>query len=472
MTDVTVTERAPARRILLHPRKELNPRGIRLTHLPYTLSFVLSLWLADMQLSYFSVDIRLGTLDSGSLMQLSYVLFAVILIFLRPERLRSFRNVSICLVSAGFLAWMMPFAPILRLIAITLCWAGLGGCAACSAYAFAFVLQNAERFYAALLAAMSQGVTLLVYYLNIKNVMIQRVFPSLLVAGIVLCLMLYREEHLTTPLEKPAAPPKGKSVVLCCVAAFFSITIFGELLLRTVYPQHYLLYALGIVCSAVVTFFLHLVFRRSVWHLWNLFIGTAALSLLLITLAPAPFNSLGALTYGAMSGAGYTGVMYMGGGFVKKYGSVRMFRAALFASCGVAIPPMVASSIIHDVYPQALEPVTIIVSLAILFAFILLMPLFYNDLFRHSWLNEYHATDMNEVCDCLARFNLTPRERSVCTLLLRGHTLRQISAILGLQYPTVNTYCTTLYRKLCINSRAELFVLFGQDDMEDPPADS
>ena len=469
MTADTVTEQAPALTVCGRSRKELDLRFIRLSHLPYTLSFILSLWLADMQYSYFSVDIQLGTLDSGSMMQVSYAVFAVILIFLRPQRMAAFRSVSICLVAFGFLVWMMPLAPIVRLIAITLCWAGLGGCAACSAYAFAFVLQNAERFYAALLAALGQGVTLLIYHHNIKNVVVERIVPALLVAGIALCLMLYREEHLVTPFERPPVRPRGKMVVLCCVAAFFSITTFGELLLRTSYPGHYNWYALGIVCSAVVTVSLHLVFRRCVWHLWNLFIGASALSLLVITLAPPPFNQIGALVYGAFTGAGYTGVMYMGGGFVKKYGSLRVFRAALFASCGVAIPPMIASTIINDYYPQALETTTIVVSLLILFVFVLFMPLFYNDLFRHGWLDEYHEADMNAVCDCFARYNLSPRERSVCSLLLRGHTLRQISSILGLQYPTVNTYCTTLYRKLSINSRAELFVLFGQDDIADPP---
>lgn len=471
MTATAVTEHAPALTVCGRSRKELDLRGVRLSYLPYTLSFILSLWLADMQFSYFSVDIQLGVLDSGSMMQLSYAVFAVTLIFLRPQRMPTFRSVSICLVAAGFLVWMMPLAPVIRLFAITLCWAGLGGCAACSAYAFAFVLQNAERFYAALLAALGQGATLLIYHHNVKNVVIERVVPALLVAGITLCLMLYREEHLTTPLVKPAAPPRGKMVVLCCVAAFFSITTFGELLLRTNYPLHYHWYALGIVCSAVVTVSLHLVFRRCVWHLWNLFIAASALSLLLITLAPQPYNLIGALIYGAFTGAGYTGVMFMGGGFVKKYGSLRVFRTALFAACGVAIPPTLASGIIYDFYPQALEPTTVVVSLLTLFVFVLFMPLFYNDLFRHGWLDEYHETDMNAVCDCFARYNLSPRERSVCTLLLRGHTLRQISAILGLQYPTVNTYCTTLYRKLSINSRAELFVLFGQDDTTVPPVE-
>ena len=45
-------------------------------------------------------------------------------------------------------------------------------------------------------------------------------------------------------------------------------------------------------------------------------------------------------------------------------------------------------------------------------------------------------------------------------LLLQGYTLRQISAILPIDYSTVNTYFTAAYRKLEINSRTELLLKF------------
>lgn len=58
--------------------------------------------------------------------------------------------------------------------------------------------------------------------------------------------------------------------------------------------------------------------------------------------------------------------------------------------------------------------------------------------------------------------NLSPREKQVVILLLRGMTLRQIAPELGLTVSTVSTYSKTIYKKLSINSRAELFLLFGQ----------
>jgi len=59
-------------------------------------------------------------------------------------------------------------------------------------------------------------------------------------------------------------------------------------------------------------------------------------------------------------------------------------------------------------------------------------------------------------------YRLSKREAEVCDLLLQGYTLRQISAILSIAYSTVNTYCTSAYRKLGINSRTELLLKFKE----------
>jgi DNA-binding CsgD family transcriptional regulator len=53
---------------------------------------------------------------------------------------------------------------------------------------------------------------------------------------------------------------------------------------------------------------------------------------------------------------------------------------------------------------------------------------------------------------------LTQRERDTYRLLLEGYTLRETADQLGIGYSTVNTYQTAVYRKLHVNSRAELII--------------
>lgn len=53
---------------------------------------------------------------------------------------------------------------------------------------------------------------------------------------------------------------------------------------------------------------------------------------------------------------------------------------------------------------------------------------------------------------------LTPREHDLFVLLLEGFTLKESAKQLSIKYSTANTHMTGLYRKLGVNSRAELII--------------
>jgi DNA-binding CsgD family transcriptional regulator len=91
-----------------------------------------------------------------------------------------------------------------------------------------------------------------------------------------------------------------------------------------------------------------------------------------------------------------------------------------------------------------------------------LMPGFFQRQNQKEWLSDLHRDDVTMEDSLSAFFNekrLSKREQQVARLLLHGLTLRQISGELKLSYPTVNTHQTAVYRKLGINSRAELLLL-------------
>ena len=58
--------------------------------------------------------------------------------------------------------------------------------------------------------------------------------------------------------------------------------------------------------------------------------------------------------------------------------------------------------------------------------------------------------------------NLTTREQEVFNLLLTGTAPKEIAYNLKISYPTVNFHMNNLYRKLGIQSRAELFAKYGK----------
>ncbi len=55
---------------------------------------------------------------------------------------------------------------------------------------------------------------------------------------------------------------------------------------------------------------------------------------------------------------------------------------------------------------------------------------------------------------------LTPREKELFLLLLEGYTLKESAKRLAIKYSTANTHMTGIYKKLKVNSRAELIIRY------------
>lgn len=53
---------------------------------------------------------------------------------------------------------------------------------------------------------------------------------------------------------------------------------------------------------------------------------------------------------------------------------------------------------------------------------------------------------------------LTPREHDLYLLLLEGYTLKESAMQLSIKYSTANTHMSGVYKKLGVNSRAELII--------------
>lgn len=53
---------------------------------------------------------------------------------------------------------------------------------------------------------------------------------------------------------------------------------------------------------------------------------------------------------------------------------------------------------------------------------------------------------------------LTPREHELYLLILEGFTLKESAKGLSIKYSTANTHMTAIYKKLGVNTRAELII--------------
>lgn len=55
---------------------------------------------------------------------------------------------------------------------------------------------------------------------------------------------------------------------------------------------------------------------------------------------------------------------------------------------------------------------------------------------------------------------LTPREKDTYLLLIEGYTLKEIAEQLSVSYSTANTHQANIYRKLGVNTKAEIIINF------------
>ena len=125
----------------------------------------------------------------------------------------------------------------------------------------------------------------------------------------------------------------------------------------------------------------------------------------------------------------------------------------------------IVSFVVLSADSAVVSAVSALISIVVILVVFMLSPLFVRELYTAEWMDDMYRLDVtcgNRLTAKLKEFGLSPREMEVCVMLLEGFTMRQTAAALSLAYPTVNTYCVSLYRKLYINSRTELMVKFGE----------
>ncbi len=165
---------------------------------------------------------------------------------------------------------------------------------------------------------------------------------------------------------------------------------------------------------------------------------------------------------GIGSTIGMINMYYIIGVIGKKYDSLQYMRMSiLFIGLLGGASGIVVGNMISRTGTIEISVFASIVSALVMLAFMFISPIMERANYLNAWGLESNRTEVGGGrFDMFKPYGLSKREAEVCDLLLQGYTLRQISAILSIAYSTVNTYCTSAYRKLGINSRAELLLKF------------
>jgi DNA-binding CsgD family transcriptional regulator len=460
---------------LWNSRDDLRLKNIRPGYLRYFFALPLSLIFGNFQEILFQTDVQPLGLDGKTWIFASYCIGAGLLFaFTGVRNIAAISRVSAFIIAAGFIPWMLMEDESAGLALAVLFMFGLGGSVACSSFAYCFVLNNTERFLGSVMISFFYALTRLDAGFSFLSPHFYRVFLSLLVAGIVVCLFFFRTEVFAGQQRNGrAALNAAVGLTLYFFVAAFCLEYFYSYLPGTSEPKAMVLSGAFGLLAVFLSVMIQMAAKRSVWNMCNLFFLSMILSYALFF---SPDGSAGRDAAFALHGfqiIGYTVMFYLLGCVMKKHGDFRLFKLCFIAVLLASVLTYVIPDALNKNAPELLLPLALTIAGALFVVFVLLSPAYARYLFFADWSEDFHRMDMTEAekkveqFDRMESLNLTAREKEVAAFLLHGLAARQIAGELGISLNTANFHIKNLYKKLGISGRMELFSRFGVRDSGD-----
>jgi DNA-binding CsgD family transcriptional regulator len=270
-------------------------------------------------------------------------------------------------------------------------------------------------------------------------------------------------------LKESNAKVSGAPFVIGLGVVHYMIMCMNNYIEWTANSVSSMAFGLGTGIAVILVIFIQLLKGRNAMYIWLLFLVLSLLGLgLLLFDMPVTFIS-GSFIYGLGDSLGYIIIIYMCATAIKQSKSLKMFRLYCFV---LFIQYCIISSLFSVYFNYFESPnrllafgvVLVLVSVCLMF-----MPLIQKRLFEADWTDGLYLRDMEEYSqpfavteelNTVAQLDLTSREEEIFILLLKGAAPKEIGFTLKISYDTVRFHQKNLYRKLGIQSRAELFAKY------------
>lgn len=445
------------------------------SRLQYFFAFPLAMTFINIQNLILDDGIGVFGLAHNTFTFLSFALGAMVMFsFTNEKNITVVSKLSALLTAAGFIPWFFLPDGYPSLIFDFIFMAGVGGCVSSSSFSFVFMLNNAERFFGStLMLLLIDFVELGAGFLQIPPV-VRKIFALVLIVALCVCMILSKGNDFNGAGNKKVKKfDPSIWLVLFIFLSYFAIRISGFYASAFQHPSNALMWGILALALILCCVILLVVFRRSIWTLCNVFFLASILSHVMwyIRLPEAAY------LFSELKEVGFLITFYLIGCVTNKFCDFRMHKRLVLLCMAVIGVLYVGIDALHLTMPT--QPVAVITAAVLFAVFLLLSPAFSQYLFFADWAKEFRQINMSSLAEVARKnnaldqkplpslddTNLSPREKQVVLLLLQGMTLRQVAPELGLTVSTVSTYSKAIYKKLEINSRAELFLLFGR-----PPA--
>lgn len=468
---------------VFRPAYSLSIRSITRKNIPYLVGWVcIFIWLYSyfLPMGGFRFESELYNHNVGNSTKYFYVWLltgSLIPVFFDGRKFVSKTFYSVVITLICFFVLRFTGAGLLSQSIMLVTAVCIGHIFASNIYAFVMVLNNSEKFYSMILAVLMPKVLM---FIKPALAQIHSSFdlPSIIILIIIIILAVcsYFYKYSTNEMPHSAgvkAPAKAYAlmpivfVVLAINDVVAPITIAQITNLTINQNEEY--YFCGVIIGIAAVFLIQRRFSVNICNMLNISFALLAIGFVIeiISFQTSKAGSAADVCFGISYAIGIINIYYLAGFMAKKFQSVTFYRVVI----ALAALYYLMTFTILEVFKkyEMLPPVFMaLVCVCIVILFFLLTPFFVKILYSGEWIEDSYRHDVTRCSRLEAKlrdYKLTSAEIEVCRLLLEGCTLRQISGIQSKAYPTINTYCTSIYRKLKINSRAELLLLL-QDYIE------
>lgn len=446
---------------------------IRPSKIVYFMAYAFELMLFNARGQFLTMGASIGGVSGWTIASAVHAIASLVFMILWSKKFKNLIYVSIAIMVAGFLPFIFLPLGITRLIFGIVFYIGLGGAVTAARCGYAFAANNAERFLGIIIMFFTVAVFRLVRSFGADGVVVTYVIPLALLGTLCICLFMFKEDDFEVKEKAVKSDEKGLYWAFAFFALYFAVDGYNASLTTGYLNPDFVFFFVGMVIAGLVLFLTVAKLKINIWNTWNIFFVASICMGLFATFAPQLETEKPQYFFSGLSMIGWPLCIYTLGCAQRHFASYALLKKCTVLY--VVFSPIISlsSDLVESFAPKALPIVSMLFILFFAVAFLMASPFSYKYLFSAVWISDIYKTDMKlikekvEEADRFEKYGLTPRQKEIATLLLSAKTGRQIAGELGLSESTVKMHTSDLYRKLGINSKVELFRLFGVNSREE-----
>jgi len=381
--------------------------------------------------------------------------------------------------SAVLLLLQMLFTADIPKLSVFLAFMFFNGiCSACAFFIFCFKLNNIERL---------SGLVLLILYHSLDYSIfkelpsVQEIYETW---GGIAVMVLYLvsvflsgkklEQTIINDDKQTQTITDIKDVKTGIIIPLQFVYFLTMIMIHYLEPAENIIlslpYSLGQFTSIIIIVFVMVQFNHNSLYIWLSFLVFTLFGISIVNYESETSRFLGSLIFGTGDGLGYIIICYLCAGAIKKFKSIKFYRiyCLMFFIEYVFVSGIL--TMVFGYFEEYTYSIAFVIILILSSCCFLILPYLHKNLFTENWTDGLRVADIPEYAPALEQaekavieenLNLTPREKDVFALMLKNIPLKTIAIELGISFGTVNTHYKSIYRKLGVNNKGDLFLKYG-----------